>query len=394
MTRRPGMSLTEVLVALFILTIGVIGILTMFPLGAAQMARAVRDDRSAQAAQQADGFMRWYWQTYVVDPTISPGLVTKANQNLGYAFPTGSLDVNFVNGTGLFDMPGTWGMTPTTAVLATSQGTAAAPMTVANLIKGYSGLNFGQVSYPVIVDPMGMVARPYFFGDNAGTGFAAIPRCGLAQLANANLANAPGYYRSCSLTDSLGYNDDGLPTPDLEMRYNWFWVLQRPQAIAENWYDLNNQNILNMFNALTPGATNQLSNVNMTVVVFDRRALGYPNANVRGFETVLQATFTTGLTAVTIPAISAADAMDLKPGSWVMDASSQPAAVPYPIRQANFYRVVSVTPAGGNVTLELQAPIGAPPGYNPFGYVYGGTLVALNGVSGVFVRPPLTPYPQ
>jgi Tfp pilus assembly protein PilV len=45
------MSLTEVLVALFILTIGVIGILTMFPLGAAQMARAVRDDRSALAAE-------------------------------------------------------------------------------------------------------------------------------------------------------------------------------------------------------------------------------------------------------------------------------------------------------------------------------------------------------
>ena len=65
------MSLTEGLVALFILTIGVIGILTMFPLSASQMAHAVRDDRSALAATNADGFMRWYWATYVANPMVT-----------------------------------------------------------------------------------------------------------------------------------------------------------------------------------------------------------------------------------------------------------------------------------------------------------------------------------
>ena len=40
MTRRRGMSLIEVLVALFIMGLGVIAILTMFPLGAYQMAVA------------------------------------------------------------------------------------------------------------------------------------------------------------------------------------------------------------------------------------------------------------------------------------------------------------------------------------------------------------------
>jgi hypothetical protein len=74
-----------------------------------------------------------------------------------------------------------------------------------------------------------------------------------------------------------------------------------------------------------------------------------------------------------------------------MDATINSTVNP-PIRQANFYRVVSMTtPAGsGQVILELQTPISAPTGYAPQGFAYTGTLVALKGVSGVFVRPQLT----
>src|SRR5947209_15330729 len=74
MTRRPGLTMTEVLVALFVMALGTIAILTMFPLGMVQMGQALKDDRTSQAASSADGFMRWYWKTYVVETSADGGL--------------------------------------------------------------------------------------------------------------------------------------------------------------------------------------------------------------------------------------------------------------------------------------------------------------------------------
>lgn len=53
MTRRPGSTLIEVLVAMFVMGIGMIALLTLFPLGALLMAQAIRDDRCAQAGWNA-----------------------------------------------------------------------------------------------------------------------------------------------------------------------------------------------------------------------------------------------------------------------------------------------------------------------------------------------------
>ena len=69
-SRRTGLSLVEVLTALFIVALGVIAILTMFPLGASQMAIAVRENRSMEAAFSADAQMRSYWKHNVVEPQM------------------------------------------------------------------------------------------------------------------------------------------------------------------------------------------------------------------------------------------------------------------------------------------------------------------------------------
>src|SRR5262245_24748322 len=53
MTRRSGMTLIEVLVAIFIMAIGLLALLALFPLGMLRMAQALRDGRSAQAAPNA-----------------------------------------------------------------------------------------------------------------------------------------------------------------------------------------------------------------------------------------------------------------------------------------------------------------------------------------------------
>ena len=47
MQRRSGITLVEVLVAILIMGVGMIALLTLFPLGALNIAQALKDDRAA-----------------------------------------------------------------------------------------------------------------------------------------------------------------------------------------------------------------------------------------------------------------------------------------------------------------------------------------------------------
>jgi hypothetical protein len=54
MTRRPAVTLMEVLIAMFIMAIGMMALLALFPVGAASMAQALKDDRCAYASTVSD----------------------------------------------------------------------------------------------------------------------------------------------------------------------------------------------------------------------------------------------------------------------------------------------------------------------------------------------------
>jgi len=54
MTRRPAVTLIEVLVSMFIMAIGMLAILVLFPLGALNMGQALKDDRCASTAAMAE----------------------------------------------------------------------------------------------------------------------------------------------------------------------------------------------------------------------------------------------------------------------------------------------------------------------------------------------------
>ena len=53
MRRRRGITLIEVLVAIFIMAIGLLALLTLFPLGALRMSQALQNDRAAASASAA-----------------------------------------------------------------------------------------------------------------------------------------------------------------------------------------------------------------------------------------------------------------------------------------------------------------------------------------------------
>jgi competence protein ComGC len=53
-SRRPGVTLVEVLVSMFIMAIGMLSLLTLFLLGAINMAKALKDDRCASTAAMAE----------------------------------------------------------------------------------------------------------------------------------------------------------------------------------------------------------------------------------------------------------------------------------------------------------------------------------------------------
>src|SRR5438045_228902 len=55
MKGRSGATLIEVLVAIFVTSLGLIALMALFPVGALSMARAIQNSRAAQAASNASG---------------------------------------------------------------------------------------------------------------------------------------------------------------------------------------------------------------------------------------------------------------------------------------------------------------------------------------------------
>src|SRR3954463_6151804 len=65
MTHRPGVTLVEVLVAILITGIGLLSLLVLFPMGALEMAQAVKDDRTGHVKHNAAAFASIEWQSSI-----------------------------------------------------------------------------------------------------------------------------------------------------------------------------------------------------------------------------------------------------------------------------------------------------------------------------------------
>src|SRR5262249_53532545 len=93
-----GISLVEVLVAIFVMGIGLMALLTLFPLGALEMAQAIKDDRCGHAKHNAAALIRSIWKTAVeANPSDPDSGIT---QNMLYPNPNpGGVPCRTLDGT-------------------------------------------------------------------------------------------------------------------------------------------------------------------------------------------------------------------------------------------------------------------------------------------------------
>lgn len=398
-TSRPGLTLTEALVALFVMALGLLSLLTLFPLGAFQMAQALKDDRTAQTAIQADGYMRMYWQQHVVEgntertgiseamlnpgvigpitiTTMPPlgGTITAASTaspivitSTGHGIPSGPpVQVTVTGVGGITGANGSWPASVSSVDNFQLTGSTGAGTYTTNTGRWYRSDKAGEPSYALFVDPLGWQARSSMLGERpwisrsqssvGGAATAVPPRRTLAAVGNP--------IQTCCLVDDLGFRENGSPgaTVDWGQDYNWSAVIQQPRVDTPN---VANLKILVYYKrpALT-GETRTELLVNPGTVT--------PNV-------------TTSLT------FTIADYDDkttyVRKGGWIMDGTINPALG---IRNANFYRIAGVTASGGGTfTIDLETPIR--PLWNGSAAAYTGQFYLFANLAEVFERPQLRP---
>jgi len=265
--------LVEVLMAIFVVGIGTLSILVLFPLGMQNSAQAIAHNQTALAAATAEALLEW--RQVRVDPLVigvDPGQenfqpVTTAHRGSMYEYlrqPRFCTDVQMSR----FDE--------------------------------LNGLNKQGPSPPVFVDPLGQAVMSSFrVGEAEAVGSLGIPRSAVSFAQSANDAR-----RWFTLDNDASFAPNGAPElvaglVPRERQYSWAYVLKRPRftepRVAE-----------------------------CTIVVFRRRPLIWPND-----ETVLTGPaadqgriFTRGATTARVARRLRDPPLALRPGFWIFDATA------------------------------------------------------------------------
>jgi prepilin-type N-terminal cleavage/methylation domain-containing protein len=323
MRHRPGVTLVEVLVAIFIMGIGMLALLALFPLGAVSMAQALKDDRCASSALNAEAFA-------VANDVGHDFMVSGAGGGFSNAFgnPFGTV------GTISSDLTQATGYTgPSNAVLVDPFGYLLDS-------NAQDQKNLGRVA-----TSLGIPRRSICFSQNAVTRTNPLTRMTANEAA-----------RWCTMLDGItfvrGDNIGANAVPDTSQgsvirdgRYTWGWLLRRPLWSSDNV-------------------------INMSVIVFS----GRPTTSLTGEVTcaVVAGTGIGASNSVTITYVG--DKPSLRSGGWILDTTpltvgaitNVGGSTPINVVYGTPYRVVNVTESGGtNLTLELQTPI-SPAVYPPW----------------------------
>jgi hypothetical protein len=327
MPRRSGITLLEVLVAIFVMGIGLLAILVLFPLGALRMYKAIQDQRCSQAGASA-------WAV--------AGMTNIANEP-GLYLPSDG----FLN-------PG----------------------------NGASNALPDQPSYPVFVDPFGSLTAVGLQSVNlgqAGASFIARRNVSFVTAAGPVAAQRRTAYQWFTLLDEIDFESDPASNPGTprlfapltfarDVRYSWAYMCQRPRygdaSVVDTSVVVFNQRSLTLSAALslaeTPFTT---STFNAAANIVNINYAPGPAPNVRVGDWIL-------------------DATPVGAGNSTVTGAN-------PTRSAHgyFYRVVSVNDNGGNVDLEVESPIrGFPLNVVGAGNPVLGTVLVLDGIAEVYTK--------
>jgi len=396
MNRRNAVTLTEVLIAIFILSIGLMALLSLFPIGAAQMAQALKDQRCAEAASIGGPAARMIWKeacSVICRPNSgsevtfqdkdaeaqNPRWLPASEQRFAYALDDPNLNNLYKNNLGQQPYA-----LPSAVVPNKSSQVRPAYPAMPSLSKGIPGRSTEQVvsSYPVFVDPIGWeansrniaslpqmlwvghpaVGTPLAQPVTGGSKIGVIPRRplyvrnpgGTAAVApyvalGGSDSNTPAALRTTqrvlnrfSLLDDLNFAPDGMPqrnnkVAERQGRYSWAYLFRRQNNLAKN-----------------------RSNVEMTVVVYQNRSIDVPGAEEQylatglGRQMVINMNDPQHLSPVKKPKPA------IRRGGWILDATIfNTDGTPQP--QGYFYRVTNVDDSDPTqIKFDLQQDLAFP----------------------------------
>jgi len=323
MSRRPGITLVEVLVAILIMGVGLLALLTLFPLGALEMAQAIKADRAGHAKHNAIALASVAWPdstggptpvTLRTDPDVKNGMLDPNGTVTTTAYPPGTLPSFYQAG-----LPGT--INP----------------------------NFSNVpSYPVLVDPNGFWAnrntawQDWVAGGPANPNGFVLPRRVCCeplkpgsqggQVATSAAIRRQQLLQWTSLLDDMTFPRDvdyaGRPClpvglVDRAPRYSWSYLCRMPKAVSNG-------------------------PVYVTVIVYNGRALEQATSG----ETAFSAVYNSGTNVVTLNWNPGQDPPDVTVGGWIFDATMKPDPHGY------FYRIVSINQTSAtSMDVEVQTPL-------------------------------------
>lgn len=266
MVRRTGVTLVEVLVAIFVVAIGLLSLLTLFPLGAFNMAQAIKDNRTGQIAANAAAYAR---------------------------FMNVRTDANLI---------AAWDLST-------------------NAMTDYPAPASGGPSYPVYVDPFGLrflggVGLPgndYRLGTQNSSATPYTPATPVRRVTLSTITPATQNYlvpRWFSLLDELVFGPDGVPNPrgtsliERGGRYSWAFFCQEVRA-------------------------GDSTRVNLSVVVYDRRPIFTSSNGVMptqlAAENIYLGNLSTKSTLVTVTWDPATQPPPpVQRGGWILDATGTP----------------------------------------------------------------------
>jgi hypothetical protein len=199
MNLRTGTTLVEVLIAIFVMGIGMLALLTLFPLGALSMAQAIQDSRAAHAAANA--------------AALAEARGIRRNSGVTGGFTVSGYFQPLANSTVYYDGP----------------------------------------SFPVLVDPYG-----YYSGSPnwvTGTVRAFTPQGPFGAVARRSPSFIPKYnpakpqpttqaiLKAFTLLDEIRFADSGYPdvsTGEIQREgiYSWAYLARRPRYMVASVVDL------------------------------------------------------------------------------------------------------------------------------------------------------------